>query len=82
MHEVALDPRWTVVSAGPLIACMKVARSPLTAVELQARVAAFVAAQAEPELDGLHAVKGASDFDPARMPPFMVHYLRERLGTV
>lgn len=77
--EVTLDPRWTLVFAGPLVACMKVARSTLPAAALVERVAAFVAGQAEPELDGLVAVAGPQDFDAAHMPPFMLHYLAEAL---
>ena len=77
--EVTLDPRWTLVFAGPLVACMKVVRSPLRSAQLIERVAGFVAAQDEPELDGLVAVAGPDDFDDAHMPPFMLHYLREAL---
>ncbi len=74
--DVALDPGWTIVFAGPLVACMRVARSPLPADPLRAKVAAFIAAQSDPELDDLHAVASPADFDPVRMPAFMVHYLR------
>ena len=78
--EVTLDEHWTIVAAGPLLACLKIARSTLTAAAMQARAAAFIAGQDEPELDGLHAVSDEGDFDPARMPPFMVHYLRGALN--
>ena len=78
--EVTLDGHWTIVAAGPLLACLKIARSTLTAAAMQARAAAFIAGQDEPELDGLHAVSDEGDFDPARMPPFMVHYLRGALN--
>ena len=77
--EVTLDPRWTLVFAGPLVACMKMARSPLTSGQLVERVAGFLAEQAEPELDGLVAVASAAHFDEAHMPPFMLHYLEEAL---
>ena len=73
--DVHLDATWTIVFAGPMIACLKVARSALPASALQARVAAFIADQRDPELDGLVAVRSAADFDAARMPAFMVHYL-------
>ena len=79
--EVALDPRWTIVFAGPLVACMKVARSPLPAAALVERVAGFIACQAKPELDALVAVAGPDDFDAAHMPPFMLHYLAHALRT-
>lgn len=79
-HEVELAPRWTIVFAGPLVACMKVVRSPSSAASLVERVAGFIAAQSEPELDALVAVADSDDFDAARMPPFMLHYLAEALG--
>ena len=78
-HEVTLDARWTVVFAGPLVACMKVVRSPLPSAALVERVACFISEQAKPELDALVAVAGPDDFDAAHMPPFMLHYLEEAL---
>ena len=79
--EVTLDPRWTIVFAGPLVACMKIARSPLTAAALVERVAGYIARQDEPELDALVAVAGPGDFDAGHMPSFMLHYLAEALRT-
>ena len=80
--EVTLDPRWTVVFAGPLVACMKVVRAPCAAAALIERVAGFIASQDKPELDALVAVAGPDDFDDAHMPPFMLHYLAEALRGV
>ncbi len=77
--EVTLDSRWTIVFAGPLVACMKVVRSPLPAAALVERVAGFIAGQDEAELDALVAVAGPADFDTKDMPPFMLHYLAEAL---
>ena len=77
--EVTLDARWTIVFAGPLVACMKVVRSPLTSAVLIERVAGFIAGQDKPELDALVAVACPDDFDAAHMPPFMLHYLAEAL---
>ncbi len=78
--DVALGPTWRVVRTGPLVALAKVARSPLDAGALQARFAAYRATQAEPELDRLVPVRGAGDFDAARMPDFMLRYLEDALG--
>ena len=78
--DVTLDAQWTVLFAGPMVACLKLARTTLSAAELQARVAAFIAGQSEPELDGLHAMRSSADFDIARMAPFMVHYLTMALA--
>ena len=77
--EVTLDARWTIVFAGPLVACMKVVRSPLPASALVERVTGFIAGQEKPELDALVTVAGPDDFDAERMPPFMLHYLEEAL---
>ena len=73
--DVALDATWTIVFAGPHVACLKSARAALPAADLQARFAAFNAVEADPELDALVAVRGPADLDAARMPPFMLHYL-------
>ena len=74
-RDVTLDAEWTVLFAGPMVACLKIARSILSAAELQQRAAAFIAEQSEPELDGLHAMRSPGDFDVARMAPFMAYYL-------
>ncbi len=78
--EVTLDATWTVLFAGPMVACLKVARADLTTAALVERVAAFVAAERAPELDGLYPVRAAADLDPARMPLFMTHYLEAALA--
>ena len=79
--DVTLDSTWTILFAGPMVACMKVARSTLPAGDLQRRVAAFIATQRAPELDGLHAVRSGDALDDARMPPFMQYYLKGALAT-
>jgi hypothetical protein len=79
--EVTLDPGWTIVSLGALVACMKVVRSDRTAAELQARLVAFNETQAHPELTRLVPVFGAADYDATRMPPFMLRYLSDVLAT-
>ena len=77
---MTLAPTWTAVFAGRLLALMRVARSPLDVAALRARFAAFRAGQAEPELDALVPVRDERDFDAARMPAFMLRYLREALA--
>lgn len=79
--EVALDPAWTLVFAPrPAVACMRVARSRLTAEALQARLAAHNASLAAPELTRLVAVRTTGDLDPGTMPDFMLSYLAHALG--
>ena len=76
--DVTLDPQWTVIFAGPMIACMKIARASLPADALQDKVAAFIAGERDPELDGLCPIRGVADLDQDRMSPFLIHYLKDR----
>ena len=81
-HEVVLDAEWGIVVAPrPAVACMRVARSSLTAAALQARLVAHNAASASPELTRLVPVRTHDDLDAARMPDFMLAYLSHALGS-
>jgi 8-oxo-dGTP pyrophosphatase MutT (NUDIX family) len=80
--DVVPAPDWTVVCNGPLIACMKVLRSPLRAAQLEAQVAGFLAQEKEPELDALKPIFSVDELDPERMPDFMLRYLRFTLGNI
>lgn len=80
--EIALDTGWTAVFQGPRVACMKNASSALSAAELVARGAAFIAREKQPELAGLKAVFGFQDLDEQRMPDFILTYLRHALAKV
>lgn len=74
-RDVAPDPGWIVVRAGPMVACMKVFRSPLEAEALRSRIHAFLASEAEPELARMHIARCASDLDGLRA----THLVREFL---
>ena len=78
--EVTLDQGWTIVFAGPRVACMRIVRSDLTLEALQARLAAFNEGQAAPELDRLVGVRSPADFVPECMPDFMIRYLTYALA--
>jgi 8-oxo-dGTP pyrophosphatase MutT (NUDIX family) len=78
--EVAFAPGWTVVFEEPRIACMKTARSPLTASEIEVRFKDFIARQEAPELVALHPVFSVRDLDEERMPGFTLRYLRHALS--
>lgn len=79
--DVALDDGWTVVFDGPRVACMKLVQSSESAAALQARLEAFNAGQADPELARLVPVADAADLDVQRMPVFMIRYLRAALDV-
>jgi 8-oxo-dGTP pyrophosphatase MutT (NUDIX family) len=74
--EATFEPGWTLVHAGPRLACMKMARSPLPAAALAARFAAFQASDPHPELTALEPVFGAADIDAAATLDFVTAYLR------
>jgi 8-oxo-dGTP pyrophosphatase MutT (NUDIX family) len=78
--EVACDPGWTLVFEGARLACMKIVRSPLPAEALVARIEAFLRAQKEPELCGVHVARGPGDLLPA-MPPFTRAFLARRFAA-
>jgi 8-oxo-dGTP pyrophosphatase MutT (NUDIX family) len=80
-NDVALEPGWSVVFQGPRVACMKSLHSTLSAAELVAQTAAFIAREKQPELAGLKAVFGLQDIDEKRMPDFILTYLRHVLAT-
>ena len=70
---------WSVVLAGPRLACMKAMRSEAPALALQQQARAFLALQEEPELSDVLVASHSSHIDPAVMPDFMLAFLRARL---
>lgn len=79
--EVALGAGWTVVDTGHRIACLKTARLAMTASAAKARIEAFLARETQPELARMHIVRTSADIDGARVPPFIVGYLRRELAA-
>lgn len=79
-HEVSVEPGWTIVCEGGRIACLKTVRSPLPSDELAARVRAFLAAEKDAELSGVHVVRSRADIRPGAMPPFIVAFLERQPG--
>jgi hypothetical protein len=73
-HEVAFDSSWTVVYAPPRIACMKIMRLAEPAEAVRARIAAFLAKDADAELSAIHVVRNSSDIDRGRMPAYLVDF--------
>jgi 8-oxo-dGTP pyrophosphatase MutT (NUDIX family) len=73
-HEVAFGPAWTVVYAPPRIACLKIMRLAEPAETAKARIEAFLAKEAEPELSAMQVVRSARDIDRRRTPAFLVDF--------
>jgi 8-oxo-dGTP pyrophosphatase MutT (NUDIX family) len=77
--DVALAPDWTLIEAGPRVACMRDAFVDAPAAEIRARILAMLAQEEQPELSDIRIVRTFADIDEQAMPPFVSAYLRERL---
>ena len=77
--EFAIEPGWTCVDDGALLAQIKVLRSRESAEALQARARAHLRAERQPELSDLRIVRGREDFDAA-MPGFVTAFLERHFG--
>jgi 8-oxo-dGTP pyrophosphatase MutT (NUDIX family) len=75
-EDLAFADDWTVVSLAPRIALMRKVVIDLPAEEAKTLIERNLAAQAEPELAGIHIVRDEADLDHAMMPDFMIGYLR------
>ena len=73
--ELLVEPGWTTVIDGSLIAHIKTLHSRDDAETLRARMLAHLAREAQPELSDIRIVRGPADFDPA-MPRFVTAFLR------
>jgi hypothetical protein len=75
--DVTVESGWIATPLGPRIALMKVMQSPENAEPLRARILAFLATQAHPELCDIRIVRGVADLDPM-MPPYVAAFLKSR----
>lgn len=73
--DAPFAPGWTLVSAGPRLACMKIAQLAGDAQTWRARIHAELARQPQPELARMHIVRGADDPLIEAMPDFMRAFL-------
>jgi len=78
-NDAVPESGWTGVPHGPRIALMKIVQAREGADALHQRIGAFIAAQQQPELSGIHIVRSARDLRPA-MPPYVTAFLRNRLA--
>lgn len=77
--EFDLEPRWTAVVDGALIALIKVLRSGEGANALAERARDHLAREERPELADIRIVRGPDDFDAA-MPRFVTAFLTRYFG--
>jgi 8-oxo-dGTP pyrophosphatase MutT (NUDIX family) len=76
--EFEVEPGWTTVVDGSLVAQIKVLRSNQTAAALRDRILAHLASEQHPELADIRIVGNPTDIDPA-MPRFVTAFLASRL---
>jgi 8-oxo-dGTP pyrophosphatase MutT (NUDIX family) len=79
--DVTPDAGWHAVFVGPRIGMMKILRSNESAEALRARIIAWLARQARPELADIRIVRGPADLDP-KMPAFVAAFLHEMWGDI
>jgi 8-oxo-dGTP pyrophosphatase MutT (NUDIX family) len=77
--DVVTQPGWFATPLGQRLALMKIIQAHEDAATLVRRIDAFLAAEAEPELAGIHVVRGIGDLGPS-MPPYVAAFLASRLG--
>lgn len=75
-EEVGFEPGFWLAEDDKRSAFIKVVRSPLAAEPLRAAILSRLARQREPELAGIHIVRGEADLRPEAMPPFQLAYAR------
>ena len=78
--EFNVEPGWTMVIDGPLIAQIKVLHSTETATVVRKRILAHLSSERHPELADIRVVRKPGDIDPC-MPRFVTAFLASRLGT-
>jgi 8-oxo-dGTP pyrophosphatase MutT (NUDIX family) len=74
--DFTVEPGWTTVVDGALIALVKVLRSEMNAQDLRARILGNLSREEQPELSDIRIVRGPSDYAPA-MPRFVTAFLAQ-----
>ena len=75
-----VDPQdgWHATPLGQRLALMKIVQAREDAETLRKRILAFIAGEPEPELAGVHVVRGVNDLLP-KMPPYVAAFLSDQL---
>ena len=76
VDEVEVSQSWCAVLGKVRVAFMRPVRIDLPAEEARALMLARIAQSGEDELCDIHIIRGPTDLDEARMPPFQVAYLK------
>ena len=74
------EPHWDCVFTGVALAAMQILHVDMSGEALRARIEANLARQSEPELAGIHLVRGPGDLTAA-MPRFVTAYLERQFSA-
>jgi hypothetical protein len=74
IRDFAVEPGWTTVADGPLIAQIRTLHSADPADALRQRMLAHLASEKQPELSDIYIVRGPQDYTAA-MQPFVTAFL-------
>ncbi len=77
--QVTLEPEWTIVFAGPRIACIKILTSAEPATAIEARIGHYLAHQKDPELARVHMISRRGQLAEPRMLDFIRGFLEPLL---
>ena len=78
LSDVEPQDGWHLTPLGQRLALMKIVQARQDAETLRARILAFIAGEREPELAGVHVVRGVNDLHP-KMPPYVAAFLADCL---
>jgi 8-oxo-dGTP pyrophosphatase MutT (NUDIX family) len=74
------EPDWHCVVTGPTIAMMQIINLDMPGDVARARIEANLAREAEPELSGIHLVRGMSDLTSS-MPRFVTAFVEQQFAS-
>jgi hypothetical protein len=78
--DFTADAHWDCVVLGCSVAIIRTLRVDMMGEDVQARITANLAAQAQPELSAIHLVRSVSDF-AATMPRFVTAFLEQAFAA-
>ena len=79
--ELTLEPDWTIVREGGLVAFMRIARLEMAAETARDRILAHLAADPRPELSEIRLVRSLAEIDGEPVPPVVPAFLRHAFAA-
>lgn len=80
-HDYRTEAHWHCVVTAAAIALIQIIDVDMPAEAIRARIEANLAAQSEPELSGIHLVRGTGDLTPT-MPRFVTTFIEQQFASI